>query len=154
VVSGVGIAFAAIGTIVLAAGAFIASTPILLVGAIVALLGVIVSVIVANWTTISKFIQSTWQKLIDFMSGIVQGLNPVAAIQNGYKAVEGAVKGVAGVPSPPSAPAEAPKKVDVSLNVSDRLGTLNNVTKENLISALGEALSNQYGSLFEQGYAG
>lgn len=155
VVSGVGVAFAALGTIVLAVGTFIASTPILLVGAIAALLGAIVSVVVANWISITKFIQSTWQKLIDFMSGVVQSLNPIGALQNGYKAVESAVKGAVGVPAPPSAPSTAPaapKKVEVSLSVSDRLGTLNSVTKDNLISALGEALSSQYGSLFEQGY--
>jgi hypothetical protein len=127
------------------------SIPFVLAGVLIAAGVGLVAALILNWGTVTAFVKSSWKVVTDGIVAALNFLNPVNAIGAAGKYLSGAV-GAGSVPTgttPPSAPAPAPKKAEISLNVSDQLGTLNTVTKENLISALGEALSTQYGSMFE-----
>lgn len=140
-----------VGTALLAAGVAITGLPVWIVAAIGIALAFIVGLIISQWTNITKFIQSTWQKLMDFFSSAIANLNPGKWVQNVASAV--GIVAPAGAPAPPAgSTAPSSRKAEVSLRINDERGTLNSVTRENLVSALGEALSSQYGSLFEPGF--
>jgi hypothetical protein len=144
-----------VGTGIVAFVAGLFSIPFVIAGLLVAAVAGLVAVLILNWSTVVAFVKSSWRGVVDFLLQALQFLNPVGGMIAAGKYIAGAV-GIGAAPAgatPSTPPAPAPKKTEVSLNVTDRLGTLNQVTKENLIGALGEALSQQYGSLFEAGYS-
>jgi hypothetical protein len=157
-ISGIGGLVTVLVGVVTAVVAFVAGLfglPFVLAGLLVAAVVGLVAAIILNWGTFVAYVKSSWKSVVDFFIQALQFLNPMNGITAAGKYIAGAV-GIGTAPTgatPAAPPAPAPKKTEVSLNVTDRLGTLNAVTKDNLIGALGEALSQQYGSLFEAGYS-
>lgn len=163
----------AAGTAVMSFGAAVMALPFaipiafaLAAAAIVGIFYWIGSQVAKNWTAIKDFAIKSWITVVQAFVKAINFLNPVTAVQNTGKWLSGVVNGEpaktaepakpapAGTPpagvfnAPPMVPASTPKKTEISLNVTDTLGTLNALTKDNLIDALGQALSG-YGILSE-----
>jgi hypothetical protein len=154
VIVGIVSVFAALAFGAASAVAAFFSLPVVAGAAIIAAVVGLFTLIALNWESVVGFIKSTWAAVIKFLGDAISFLNPVNAFAKAGSYLSGGTSPTALPPStsPSAAPTAAPKAVKVSLDVNDERGTLNAITKDNLLQAFGESLSAQYGSLFEPSF--
>jgi hypothetical protein len=154
IIVGIGSVIAALAFGAASAVAAFFSLPVIAGAAIVAAVVGLFTLIALNWESVIGLIKSSWATVIKFLTDALNMINPVNVLAKAGSYLSGGSSPTALPPStsPTAAPTAAPKSVKLSLEVNDERGTLNALTKDNLLAALGESLSAQYGSLFEPSF--